>query len=150
MEPLNLSRKRARKFRLLLRLIDLPRVTTGSMFTSLVWPNFFISLGNLINGCATAGAHYNPAGLTHGGPADEVRHVGDLGNIKAGDDKVGRYNANDRLVMIYGDKNNVIGRSMVVHEKVDDLGRGGDEESKKTGNAGPRLACGVIGTSGAF
>ncbi len=41
----------------------------------------------------------------------------------------------------------VIGRSCVLHKKTDDLGEGGDEESKKTGNAGARIACGVIGLS---
>ena len=109
-------------------------------------------LGNLIEGCKTAGPHFNPAGTTHGGPGKEIRHVGDLGNIEAGADGIGKYDAEDDLCALSG-PNNIIGRSMVCHAGVDDLGEGVDEkaaESKKTGNAGARLACGVIGMSGPF
>ena len=42
-----------------------------------------------------------------------------------------------------GDRS-VVGRGIVVHADKDDLGQGGDKESLKTGNAGDRLACGVI------
>ena len=38
-----------------------------------------------------------------------------------------------------------LGRTMVIHADVDDLGKGGHNLSKATGNAGGRLACGVIG-----
>ena len=51
--------------------------------------------------------------------------------------------------MLCGDRS-VIGRSFVVHAGVDDLGKGGHELSPTTGNAGGRLACGVIGMSGPF
>ena len=106
--------------------------------------------GNLTNGCVTAGPHYNPFGKTHAGPADEVRHVGDLGNVEVGADGRAVFDQEDRLINIYGDSANIVGRSVVVHGGVDDLGLGGNEESLKTGNAGARVACGVIGLSGAF
>lgn len=105
--------------------------------------------GNLSNGCTTAGAHYNPYKKTHGGPEDETRHVGDLGNVVADDSGVARGSIDDKLIKLSGPYS-VIGRSIVCHEKEDDLGKGGNEESLKTGNAGARLCCGIIGLSGNF
>jgi len=100
--------------------------------------------GDNTNGCTSAGSHFNPFGKTHGGPCDEERHVGDLGNVLAGEDGVAEFQMQDRLITLTG-PNSVIGRSLVIHEQIDDLGRGGHETSKTTGNAGSRLACGVIG-----
>ena len=105
--------------------------------------------GNLTQGCMTAGPHFNPAGKTHGCPGREERHVGDLGNVNVAEDGSCHYEIDDELVSLWGD-DNVYGRSFVVHANVDDLGDGGHELSKTTGNAGGRLACGVIGISGPF
>ncbi|KAK2558081.1 Superoxide dismutase [Cu-Zn] [Acropora cervicornis] len=71
-------------------------------------------------------------------------HHGDLGNIIANEQGVAKVDMTDKLVSLVG-KDSVVGRTIVVHEKADDLGKGGNEESTKTGNAGGRLACGVIG-----
>ena len=79
----------------------------------------------------------------------DERHVGDLGNVIAGEDGIATYEIEDHLIMLYGDTS-VIGRSFVCHADEDDLGQGGHELSKTTGNAGDRLACGVIGLSGPF
>uniref|UniRef100_A0A1B0UWA6 Superoxide dismutase [Cu-Zn] n=2 Tax=Carassius auratus TaxID=7957 RepID=A0A1B0UWA6_CARAU len=102
------------------------------------------AFGDNTNGCTSAGPHYNPHNQTHGGPTDSVRHVGDLGNVIADKDGVAEIDIVDKMVTLFGEYS-VIGRTMVIHEKEDDLGKGGNEESHKTGNAGGRLACGVIG-----
>jgi Cu-Zn family superoxide dismutase len=87
------------------------------------------------------GGHYNPDGVDHGDL--EQGHVGDLGNVSADDSGIADFTIVAKRVDLVGDRS-VVGRGMVIHKDEDDLGRGGDAESKKTGNAGDRLACGVI------
>jgi Cu-Zn family superoxide dismutase len=99
--------------------------------------------GDLSEGCKTAGAHYNPTGVTHGGPDDETRHFGDLGNLSSDQQGVAVYERSNDLISLIG-KYSVIGRSCVVHEDEDDLGRGKFPDSKTTGHSGSRVACGVI------
>jgi Cu-Zn family superoxide dismutase len=91
----------------------------------------------------SAGPHYNPHGKTHGGPDDEVRHVGDLGNVEANAEGVAEGSITDSLIQLSGE-HTVVGRSIMVHAGVDDLGKGGHELSSTTGNAGGRIACGEI------
>jgi Cu-Zn family superoxide dismutase len=82
-----------------------------------------------------AGAHYNPEGHKHGGPETAERHVGDLGNITA--DRTGKAMVN---MKVRGLKVHfVVGRSLVVHAKEDDL------KTDPSGDSGPRIAVGVIG-----
>jgi Cu-Zn family superoxide dismutase len=100
--------------------------------------------GDNTNGCTSAGPHFNPLGKTHGAPSDGERHVGDLGNIPTDAEGNAVGSLQDKLVKLIGAES-VLGRTVVVHSGTDDLGRGGNEESKKTGNAGTRPACGVIG-----
>ena len=100
--------------------------------------------GDLTDGCKSACAHFNPDGMTHGGLDTAVRHFGDLGNITSSKSVAEGelFLPNGRLdTSRYG----ILGRMIIVHADRDDLGMGGDEESLKTGNAGKRLACGVIG-----
>ena len=97
------------------------------------------------DGCKSAGPHYNPFGKNHGAPEDEDRHVGDMGNIVAGEDGVAEGTFTDRLINLSGEYS-VIGCSVMVHEDPDDLGKGGHELSLTTGNAGGRIACSEITT----
>ncbi|KAL8617892.1 hypothetical protein ACOMHN_016548 [Nucella lapillus] len=96
-------------------------------------------------GCGAAGGHFNPENKDHGSPDDDERHVGDLGNIVADSDGVAQLDFTDSVITLTGD-NGILGRSVVVHADQDDLGRGGNEGSRNTGNAGGRVACATIYT----
>ena len=100
--------------------------------------------GDLTDSCVSACAHFNPFGKTHGGPGSKNRHVGDLGNILSDKNGKAAYSFYDNVIKLRG-KCNILGRSIVVHANEDDCGLGGNAESLKTGNAGKRLACAVIG-----
>uniref|UniRef100_A0A8F2PXA4 Superoxide dismutase [Cu-Zn] n=1 Tax=Lasioderma serricorne TaxID=295660 RepID=A0A8F2PXA4_9COLE len=102
------------------------------------------ALGDLSNGCTSAGGHFNPFNRTHGAPNATNRHVGDLGNIVADANGVATINLTDNLIALSGETS-IIGRAVVVHAGEDDLGLTDNEDSLITGNAGGRVACGVIG-----
>ncbi len=87
---------------------------------------------------SSAGGHYNPDGHPHGGPGDAQRHAGDLGNLFA--DATG-HASYDRVfpdLTIDGAHHPIAGLSVIVHKGEDDL------RTQPTGNAGGRIACGVI------
>ena len=83
----------------------------------------------------SAGGHFNPEGHDHAGPDAQKRHVGDLGNIEANEDGVATVEMSVKGLKVHF----ILGRSIVVHAGKDDL------TSQPSGNAGPRVAVGVIG-----
>lgn len=101
--------------------------------------------GDMTKGCETGCEHFNPFNKNHGGPHSQGRHAGDLGNITSlnGISK-GSITVKD-ISCDPKTKISIVGRMFVIHEDEDDLGKGGDEESLKTGNAGKRIACSIIG-----
>ena len=101
--------------------------------------------GDISEGCDNVGEHFNPNNTAHGGPEDDPlkRHVGDLGNIMVNNSGRATFRKVDKLIKIP----DIIGRSLVVTESSDDLGKGDSMESKINGNSGNRLACGIIARS---
>lgn len=101
--------------------------------------------GDLTKGCKGGCDHFNPTNSTHGGLHTPNRHAGDLGNITAKNSKAyGKIIAHD-LSCDPSSRYSIIGRMIIIHANEDDLGNGNNSESKKTGNAGKRIACAVIG-----
>lgn len=73
------------------------------------------------NGCTSTGSHYNPAGVSHAGPAAGRRHVGDLGNVLAAAGGTAVGTMVDSVARLYGPQS-ILGRAIVVHADPDDLG----------------------------
>lgn len=92
----------------------------------------------------SAGGHFNPDMVEHGAPNSATHHPGDYGNLEAdatGHAALSLTVAAGTFSVTDGDKLNILGRGVIVHEKLDDFGQ-------PTGNAGGRVACGVINVAG--
>lgn len=53
---------------------------------------------------------------------DEIRHLGDLGNIIAGIDNVAKFEMTDNMIKLMG-RHSIIGRMLIVHKMADNLGK---------------------------
>jgi Cu-Zn family superoxide dismutase len=88
---------------------------------------------------SSAGGHFNPGGAPHGRMDDGPHHAGDIDNIVADAQGVAHVNMHvPGLTLGTGAANDVAGRAIIVHADPDDYA------SQPSGNAGKRLACGVI------
>ena len=88
---------------------------------------------------SSAGGHFNPGAQAHGRSGHGAHHAGDTDNIVADARGVARINAHVRGVTLGGGAaNDIAGRAVIVHAATDDY------TSQPTGNAGARVACGVI------
>lgn len=90
---------------------------------------------------SSAGGHFNPTEMPHSGRDSVKHHVGDLGNLEADDDG----KVDTRLVfesLQLTGETGILGRALIVHRDPDDF------ETQPSGNAGPRVACGVIEKTG--
>lgn len=90
----------------------------------------------------SVGGHYDPQNTGHHARpnANEPHHAGDLGNLESNDEGAAAYDRTITNISVTGGPNPVLGRAVVVHAKPDDFGQ-------PTGNAGPRIAVGVIGVN---
>jgi copper chaperone for superoxide dismutase len=101
--------------------------------------------GDVSQGCATLGEHFNPRNVRHGSPenVETDRHAGDLGNIMADQNGRATFRIVDNVLKVW----DIIGRGIVISENKDDLGLGSSVLSKVNGNCGSGLACGIIARS---
>jgi Cu-Zn family superoxide dismutase len=87
----------------------------------------------------SAGGHWNPSNEAHGQWGHDHFHLGDIGNMKVGEDGKGTITlTTDKWTIGGGGPNDILGKAIIVHEKIDDF------TTQPTGNAGNRIGCVVI------
>jgi Cu-Zn family superoxide dismutase len=94
--------------------------------------------GDCGNNAMNAGGHFNPNGMVHGAPDAVSHHAGDFGNVTADDKGEVHTRFTTHSISINTGSNGVVGHAVVLHGNPDDL------VSQPAGNAGPRIACGVV------
>ncbi len=88
---------------------------------------------------SSAGGHWNPTEDEHGQLNKEHHHLGDIGNLQANDKGIAVLSGTtDLWTLSKKTSNNIRGHSIIVHAAADDF------TSQPSGNAGQRVACGVI------
>ncbi len=88
---------------------------------------------------SSAGGHFNPAHMPHGAPGAMQRHAGDFGNITADAQGVAVIHQTDLVAKLTG-PHSILGRALVIHADPDQF-------TQPVGNAGSRVAFGVIGVA---
>lgn len=86
----------------------------------------------------SAGGHFNPAKKAHGSHQSDPSHAGDLGNLVADKDMKAYTTIQTQGVTLGEGENSIIGKAVIIHKDADDY------KTQPTGNAGGRVACGVI------
>jgi len=86
----------------------------------------------------SAKGHFNPHGKPHGDPKSAERHAGDLPALKSGKDGRAKIDVTVDGISIGQGPGDIVGRGLIIHADPDDY------KTQPTGNAGARIACGVI------
>lgn len=87
---------------------------------------------------SSAGGHFNPSQTTHGKHGHATQHAGDMMSLRANAQGVATVQYETAQIRVGSGSSNVVGRALIVHADPDDF------TSQPAGNAGARLACGVI------